>query len=167
MVQITLKGNPINTHGAMAPKGSKAPNFTLTDKDLNDVSLNKFSGKMKVIATVPSLDTGVCSLMTKHLSHLAKKHPDVAFITISCDLPFAQARFCSTEGVDNVLTLSMMRNKDFGKDSGLLIVDGPLAGILARSLTVLDENDLVIHSELVSEIAKEPNYKVIDDLLTK
>ena len=112
----------------------------------------------KLIATVPSLDTGICSTMTKHFNEFAKKHPGTVIITVSADLPFAQKRFCEAEKVHNVLTLSMMRDKEFGKAYGVLIQDGPLAGILARSVLVLDEKDHVLYTELVPEITQEPNY---------
>lgn len=158
MAQITLKGKPIHTSGNLPTHNTKAPDFRLVDKDLADHTLHQYNGKRKLIATVPSLDTGVCSLMTKHFNEFAKKHPGILIITISADLPFAQKRFCEHEDVHNVLTLSMMRDKKFGLDYGLLIQDGPLAGILARSVLVLDEKDHVLYTELVPEIAQEPNY---------
>ncbi len=165
MAKITLKGNPIHTSGELPALNSKALDFTLVDKDLKDVRLVDFSGKKKVITTVPSLDTGTCSLMTKHFSELAKKHTNTVFITVSADLPFAQKRFCSAEGVDNIVTLSMMRNKDFGNTYGLLVVDGPLAGILARSVIILDEHNKVLYTELVSEVTTEPNYSAVEQYL--
>jgi thiol peroxidase len=136
----------------------KAPDFTLVDKDLHDRTLHEFHGKRKLLATVPSLDTGTCSIMTKHFNEFGKKHPNVLILTVSADLPFAQKRFCETENVHNVITLSMMRNKDFGKSYGILIQDGPLAGVLARSVFVLDEKDHILYTELVQEITQEPNY---------
>jgi len=165
MAEITLKGNKIHTSGELPSAKSKAPDFTLVDKDLKDHSLHDFAGKKKVISTVPSLDTGVCSMMTKHINELAKKHPQTVFITVSADLPFAQSRFCGAEGVSNIVTLSMMRNKDFGKAYGLLITDGPLAGILARSVLVLDEQNNVLYSELIHEITTEPNYDSLGKFL--
>jgi thioredoxin-dependent peroxiredoxin len=158
MSQVTLKGKPIRLSGSLPALHIKAPDFKLVDKDLKDRSLHEFQGKRKIIATVPSLDTGTCSIMTKHFNEFGKKHPDVVLITVSADLPFAQKRFCETENVHNVLTLSMMRNKDFGKAYGILIEEGPLSGILARSVTVLDEKDHVLYTELVPEITQEPNY---------
>jgi thiol peroxidase len=165
MAQITLKGNRINTIGNLPALQTKAPPFLLTDKDLKDHTLQEFQGKRKILATVPSLDTGTCSTMTKHFNEFAKKHPAVVIITVSADLPFAQKRFCETEGVHNVLTLSMMRNKDFGKAYGVLIQDGPLAGILARSVIVLDEKDHILYTELVPEVTHEPNYNKALDVL--
>jgi thioredoxin-dependent peroxiredoxin len=158
MAQISLKKNPIHTSGNIPAIHMKAPDFTLVDRDLRDRSLHEFHGKQKILATVPSLDTGTCSIMTKHLNEFAKKHPNIMVIVVSSDLPFAQKRFCETEQVHNVLTCSMMRDKEFGKSYGLLIQDGPLAGILARSLFVLDEKDHILHAELVSEVTNEPNY---------
>lgn len=158
MSQVTFKGKPVRLSGNLPALHIKAPDFKLVDKDLHDRSLHEFQGKRKLIATVPSLDTGVCSLMTKHFNEFGKKHQNMLIVTVSADLPFAQKRFCEAENVHNVLTLSMMRSKDFGKAYGILIEDGPLAGILARSVTVLDEKDHVLYTELVSEITQEPNY---------
>jgi len=165
MTQITLKGQPIHTSGNMPPLQKKAPEFTLVDKDLKDRHLKEFHGKKKLIATVPSLDTGVCSKMTKHFNEMAAKNPNVIFITVSADLPFAQKRFCQAENVQNVLTLSMMRNDDFGKAYGLLLIDGPLAGVLARAVLLLDEKDHVLYSELVPEISQEPDYHSLSNFL--
>lgn len=158
MVQVTFKGKPIKLSGNPPPLQAKAPDFRLVDPDLKDRSLSEFHGKRKILTTVPSLDTGVCSLMTKHFNEFAKKHPGVLILTASADLPFAQKRFCEHESVHNVLILSMMRDKEFGKSYGVLIQEGPLAGLLARSVFVLDEKDHVLYSELVSEITHEPNY---------
>lgn len=165
MVQITLKGNPIHTSGRLPPLHSNAPDFVLVTQDLEDRTLASYKGKRKLIATVPSLDTGVCSTETKHLNSAAKNHPHALFLVVSTDLPFAQKRFCSAERVENVITLSMMRNKEFGKAYGILIQDGPLAGILARSIILLDEHDRVIYTELVPEIAQEPDYHKVFPLL--
>lgn len=159
MAQTHLKGKPIHTTGELPALKSKAPDFKLVDKDLKDRTLAEFKGKPKIIATVPSLDTATCSVMTKHFNDHAKKHPEHLIITVSCDLPFAQKRFCEAEHVQNILTLSMMRDKEFGKAYGILIQDGPLAGILARSVFVLDANDQIVYAELVSEITTEPDYQ--------
>ena len=158
MAQITLKGNPIHTSGNLPALHTQAPHFTLVNAELESKTLADFKGKRKLIATVPSLDTGVCSTMTKHLNDYAKKHPHATILVVSADLPFAQKRFCGLENVHNVSALSMMRDKEFGKEYGILITDGPLAGILARSLIVLDEKDRVVYTELVPEIAQEPDY---------
>lgn len=158
MAEINFKGKPTHTSGALPTLQEPAPDFILVDKDLNDKTLADFKGKRKLIATVPSLDTDVCSTMAKHLNSLAKKQPHFAILVVSADLPFAQKRFCGTEDIHNISTLSMMRSKDFGKSYGLLIEDGPLAGILARSLIILDEKNRVVYTELVQEITKEPDY---------
>jgi thiol peroxidase len=158
MATITLKGNPIHTNGNLPKVGSAAPDFKLVDKDLNDLSLGSFKGKKKLLNIVPSLDTSVCALSTRKFNEFAKGRKDAVIMSVSADLPFAQSRFCQAEGIDNVLTLSMMRSHDFAKDYGVLIQDGPLAGISARAVVVLDDRDRVVYTELVPEIAQEPNY---------
>jgi thioredoxin-dependent peroxiredoxin len=166
MAKITLKGNPIRTNGNLPAIGTKAPDFQLVTADLKDRSLKDFKGKKKMIYSVPSLDTPTCSLSTKKFNEQIKTHPEVAVVVVSSDLPFAQKRFCSGENVANITTLSMMRSKDFAQSYGILIEDGPLAGICARAVVVLDENDNVIYTELVPEIAQEPNYdKALQALL--
>ncbi|MFW2132162.1 thiol peroxidase [Ectothiorhodospira haloalkaliphila] len=158
MAKITLQGNPINTSGDLPQVGSKAPAFTLVDIDLNDVRLSDFNGKRKILYITPSLDTPVCALATKKLDAWVAERDDVVVLTVSADLPFAQGRFCGSESVERAKTLSMMRSRNFAKDYGVLIVDGPLAGITSRALLVLDEKDTVVHTELVPEIAQEPDY---------
>lgn len=165
MAKITFKGKECQTSGELPKEHLRAPNFQLVDKNLKERSLEEFSGKRKILATVPSLDTGVCSMMTKHINEFAKKHPDFVFITISADLPFAQNRFCEQENVHNVHTFSLMGNQEFAKAYGLLITDGPLKGLLARSLVVLDEKNHVLYGELVDEITKEPNYHKAFEIL--
>lgn len=158
MAQVTLRGKPITTNGELPEVGAKAPDFKLVDVSLADVSLENFKGKKKLLNIVPSLDTGVCAMSTKKFNDFAKSRDDVATLTISADLPFAQKRFCSAENIDRVKTLSMMRSRTFAKDYGVLIDSGPMAGITARAVVVLDENDKVIYNELVPEIGQEPNY---------
>jgi thiol peroxidase len=153
-----LKGNPINTIGDLPKVGSKAPAFKLVDKDLNDISLDKFKGKKKLLNIVPSLDTPVCATSTKKFDDAAKARNDVVMLIVSADLPFAQGRFCGAENTQNVVTLSMMRDKNFAKDYGVLITDGPLAGITARAVVVLDADDKVVYTQLVPEITQEPDY---------
>ena len=159
MAKVTLKGNLIHTNGDLPAVGSKAPEFQLVDQDLNNHSLKDYKGKRKILYIVPSLDTSVCSLSTKKFNEQIKKHPTIVVLAISSDLPFAQKRFCGAENVKNIVTLSMMRSKDFAKDYGVLIQDGPLAGICARAVIVLDENDKVIYVQLVPEITQEPDYE--------
>ncbi len=158
MATVTLEGNTINTNGDLPAVGATAPGFKLVDKDLNDVALDDFSGKQKLLNIVPSLDTGVCATSTKKFNDAAKQHTDTVFLTISADLPFAQGRFCEAETIDNLKTLSMMRSKQFAEDYGVLISDGPLAGVTARAVVVLDANNKVAYIELVPEIVQEPDY---------
>lgn len=158
MADITLKGNAIKTNGELPAVGSKAPAFKLTTKSLEDVGLDAFKGKKKVITINPSLDTGVCQATTRAFNEKAGSLDNTVVLAVSSDLPFAAKRFCEAEGLDNVEVLTLMRNRDFAKDYGVLIQDGPMAGLVARAVLVLDENDTVKHAELVPEIAQEPNY---------
>ena len=153
---ITLGGNPINVAGNFLKPGDTAPNFTLVSGDLSEVSLSDFVGKKKLLNIVPSLDTGVCAMSTKKFNDAAVE--GVVTLVISADLPFAQGRFCSAEGTKNVVTLSTMRGAEFKHNYGVDITDGPLAGVTARAVVVLDENNKVLYSELVPEIKQEPNY---------
>lgn len=159
MAKITLHGNPFETNGELPAAGSTAPDFVLVDKDLNNVSLATYAGKKKLLNIVPSLDTPVCATSTKKFNEAMAGKPDAVALVVSADLPFASGRFCSAEGIDNVLTLSMMRSRNFGKDYGVLINDGPLAGITARAVVVLDQDNKVVYTQLVPEIAQEPDYE--------
>jgi thiol peroxidase len=158
MATITLQGNEIHTNGDLPAVGDKAPDFKLVNKELGDISLKEYAGKKKILSIVPSLDTPVCATSTKKFGDLAKEREDVVVLIVAADLPFAMSRFCTAEGVDNVVTLSMMRNRNFAKDYGVLIEDGPLAGITARAVVVLDADNNVLHAELVDEISNEPDY---------
>lgn len=158
MATITLHGNTIHTNGEPPAVGSQAPDFKLVNKDLEDVGLADFRGKRKLISIVPSLDTGVCAKSTEVFSKRFGGRDDVVLIVVSADLPFAQQRFCDTHKLDNVATLSMMRDRHFAKDYGVLIEDGPLRGVTARAVLVLDAHDKVVYAELVPEIAQEPDY---------
>ena len=158
MATVTLKGNPINTNGELPAVGATAPDFKLVAADLKDLSLADFAGRKKLLNIVPSLDTAVCALSTRIFNEHAKAHPDTVILVISADLPFAQKRFCGNEGLENVVTLSMMRSRKFAKDYGVLLENGPLAGMTARAVLVLDEQNVVRHAELVPEIAQEPDY---------
>jgi thiol peroxidase len=161
MAQVTLKGNPVSISGNLPAVGSKAPDFKLVDEALQDVSLGNFKGKKKILNIVPSLDTSVCATSARKFNERAKEIPNCAVIIVSADLPFASERFRSNEGLTEIVTLSMMRSRAFARDYGVLIASGPLAGICARAVVVLDENDSVVHTELVSEIAREPNYDLV------
>jgi thioredoxin-dependent peroxiredoxin len=161
MATVTLKGNPIETSGKLPEVGSKAPDFKLVAEDLQDVSLASFAGMRKILNIVPSLDTSVCATSARKFNERAKEIANCAVVMVSADLPFASERFRSNEGLKDIVTLSMMRSKDFGRDYGVLMTSGPLAGLCARAVVVLDENDKVLHAELVSEIAREPNYEKV------
>jgi thioredoxin-dependent peroxiredoxin len=165
MAKITLMGKETNTNGELPIVNGEAPDFTLVNDKMSNVSLANYKGKKKLLSIVPSLDTEVCAISTKKFNDMAKEKSDVVFLTISADLPFAMSRFCKTEGTDNVITLSMMRSRKFAKDYGVLIEDGPLAGITARAVVVVDENNKVLHSELVSEISQEPDYDAASAVL--
>lgn len=158
MATITFTGNPVHTNGELPAVGTTAPDFKLVTADLKDVSLADFAGKKKLLNIVPSLDTSVCALSTHKFNEHAKTHPDTVVLVISADLPFAQKRFCGNDGLVNVVPLSMMRSRKFAKDYGVLQEDGPLAGLTARAVVVLDENNRVRYTELVPEIAQEPDY---------
>ncbi len=159
MSTVTLKGNPVTVAGELPKKGRAVKDFSLTGKDLGDVSLKSYAGKRKVLNIVPSLDTPTCQQSTRVFNQKASGMQNVVVLVISADLPFAMSRFCSAEGLDNVVTLSTFRAKDFHSSFGVDIVDGPLKGLTARAVVVLDEHNQVLHSELVPEIANEPNYE--------
>jgi thiol peroxidase len=158
MAKVTHKGNPIDVAGTFPAVGQTAPPFTLTGKDLGDVSLKDFAGKRKVLDIVVSLDTSVCATSARKFNETAGAKPNTVVLVISGDLPFAASRFCTTEGLANVVTLSSFRSPQFLRDYGVAITSGKLVGLAARSVLVLDEKDKVIHAELVPEIAQEPNY---------
>jgi len=158
MSTVTLKGNPVHVDGSLPATGATAPAFSLVAKDLKNVTLADFAGKRKVLNIFPSVDTPTCATSVRHFNQDASGLDNAVVLCISADLPFAQARFCGAEGLENVVTLSTMRGASFLKDYGVAIADGPLAGLAARAVVVLDEHDKVVHSELVGEIAHEPNY---------
>jgi thiol peroxidase len=158
MAQTALQGNPVNLAGELPAAGSAAPDFSLVAGDLSDVGLGNYAGKKKLLNIVPSLDTGVCATSTKKFNAAMAGKTDAVALVISADLPFASKRFCDAEGITNVVNLSMMRSRNFAKDYGVLITDGPLAGITARAVVVLDADNKVLYTELVPEITQEPNY---------
>jgi thiol peroxidase len=161
MATVNLKGNPVRTNGELPPVGEPAPDFTLVGRDLAEVSLADFAGKRKVLSIVPSLDTAVCAAQARHFNQDAASLDDTVVLVISADLPFAQGRFCSTEGLEDVVTLSMMRDRAFAQAYGVLLADGPLAGLAARAVVVLDTDDTVLHTQLVDEITTEPDYDAV------
>ncbi len=158
MATVTLKGTPIHTIGDLPAVGARAPDFKLVDGDLKDVSLESFRGKKKILNIVPSLDTGVCATSTRKFNEKAGALANTVVLVVSADLPFASKRFCTTEGLKNVVPLSLMRSREFAKEYGVLLTDGPLAGITARAVVVVDEKDHVVYRQLVPEIGQEPDY---------
>lgn len=155
---VTLGGNPIQIGGTLPQAGSTAPTFKLVAKDLSDVTLDTYAGKRKVLNIFPSIDTPTCATSVRKFNTEASQLTNTVVLCISADLPFAQSRFCGAENLDNVQTLSTMRGREFLQNYGVAIESGPIAGVAARAVVVLDENNRVLHSELVSEIKNEPNY---------
>ena len=158
MAKLTLRGNPINTNGELPRVGAAAPDFKLTNGDLKDVSLADFAGKKKVLNISPSLDTSVCATAARKFNEAAGKLADAVVLLVTADLPFASKRFCTAEGLQNVIPLSLMRDKKFAQDYGVLLADGPMAGLCARAVVVLDAANKVIHAQLVPEVTQEPGY---------
>lgn len=159
MATVTLKGGPVSVAGNLPRKGDSAPDFSLVNKELTAVSLRDFAGRRKVLNIVPSLDTATCQMSTRVFNEKAAAMNNAVVLVISADLPFAMSRFCSAEGLNNVVTLSTLRDHGFHRRYGVDIVDGALEGLTARAVVVLDENNQVLHSELVPEIADEPTYE--------
>ncbi|MER5635619.1 thiol peroxidase [Kitasatospora sp. NPDC002227] len=159
MAQVTLKGNPVEVNGELPQSGSTAPAFTLVGAGLAEKSLADFAGKRKVLNIFPSVDTPTCATSVRTFNAEANSLENTVVLCISADLPFAQARFCGAEGLENVQSLSTFRNRDFHAAYGVDIAGGAMAGLTARAVVVLGENDEVLHTELVSEIADEPNYQ--------
>jgi len=159
MAKVTFLGHPVTTNGELPSVGSKAPAFLLTTKDLEDVGLGSYAGRKKLLNIVPSLDTPTCAISTRKFNEYAKEHPETMILVVSADLPFAQARFCSSENLDNVVTLSLMHTPQFTSDYGVAITDSPLKGLAARAIVVMDEADTVRYTQLVPEIGDEPDYE--------
>ena len=157
MANLKFKGTPVQTNGELPKVGDTAPDFKLVDNDLGERSLADYAGKKKVLTINPSYDTGVCQATARGFNQKASEAGDAVVLLISADLPFAQKRFCGAEGLDKVVPLSSFRSS-FAEDYGLKLVDGPLAGLTARAVIVLDENNRVVHSDLVDDIVNEPNY---------
>jgi thiol peroxidase len=167
MANVTLGGTAITVNGNFPKPGDTAPDFTLTGNDLKEVSLADYAGKRKVLNIVPSLDTPVCQVSTRTFNQKASGLSDTVVLVISADLPFAAKRFCTTEGLTNVVSLSTFRNRDFHSKYGVDVADGALKGLTSRAVVVLDENNKVLHSELVSEIKEEPKYDAALAVLQK
>lgn len=158
MASITLKGNACNTCGDLPAVGAKAPDFKLVAADLSESNLESFAGKNIIMSIVPSFDTGICAMSVKKFNESAGDLGDTVIVNVSKDLPFAQKRFCESEGVEHVTNLSAFRCSEFGKNYGITITDGPLNGLLGRAIVVLNADREVVYTELVPEIAQEPNY---------
>ena len=158
MTQVTMRGNPIEVSGTLPQVGQQAPAFNLVGADLADVTLAKFAGKRKVLNIFPSVDTPTCATSVRKFNVEAGKLNNTVVLCISADLPFAQKRFCAAEGLEHVVNLSTVRGQEFLQDYGVAIASGPMVGLAARAVVVLDEQDKVLHSELVGEIGQEPNY---------
>ena len=156
---ITFKGNSVTTNGVLPEIGAKAPDFKAVGGDLSQVSLNDFKGKKLVLNIFPSLDTGVCATSVRRFNKEAAALQNTVVLAISKDLPFAQGRFCTAEGIENVKPVSLFRNNEFVDNYGLLMVDGPLAGLTARAVIVIDEEGTIVYCELVPEITQEPDYE--------
>ncbi|MGE0562737.1 MAG: thiol peroxidase [Flavobacteriales bacterium] len=159
MTQITLKGNPINTIGSLPAVGSKIKDFKLTATDLTTKTLADFKGQNLVLNIFPSVDTGTCAASVRNFNKEAANLTNTKVLCISRDLPFAQKRFCGAEGIENVVMLSDFNTASFGKDYGVILVDGSLKGLLSRSIVVVDENGVVKYTEQVAETTEEPNYQ--------
>lgn len=157
MAEVTLGGNPVHTSGDLPEVGSPAPSFTLTGSDLGDVTASNFEGKNLVLNIFPSVDTPTCAASVRTFNERAADLDNTTVLCVSADLPFAQGRFCGAEGIENVSTASSFRSS-FGDDFGVTLTDGPLSGVLARAVVVVGADGTVKHTEMVSEIAQEPDY---------
>ena len=160
MSQVTLKGNPVEVGGSFLQAGQAAPEFRLVAGDLSEKSLTDFAGKRKVLNIFPSVDTGVCAASVRKFNEKAASLANTAVLCVSQDLPFAQSRFCGAEGIENVVMLSAFRSP-FAQDYGVTLVGGSLAGLTARAVVVLNENNQVVYSQLVPEITEEPDYEAV------
>ena len=159
MAEITLKGDPVQTFGELPDVGTRAPDFTLTGSGLSEFSLSDASGETVILNIFPSLDTAVCAMSVKRFNTEAAARPGVKVLCISADLPFAHARFCETEGIDNVVNLSSFRSQVFGRDYGVEIITGPLRGLLSRAVVIVNREGIVLYTEQVPEITQEPDYE--------
>ncbi|MCK5686629.1 thiol peroxidase [bacterium] len=158
MATITLQGNQIDTIGELPEIGSKAPNFSLVMGDLSEITLASYIGKKVILNIFPSLDTPVCAVSVRRFNAEVSKQDNTVVLCISGDLPFAHSRFCSTEGLDDVVSLSTFRDQAFGKDYGVVITTGPLNGLMSRAVVIVDETGVIKYTEQVPEIAQEPDY---------
>ena len=160
MATVTFKGSEVKTNGSLPAVGTTAPDFKLVGAGLNEISIADFKGKRVVLNIFPSIDTGVCAASVRNFNKLAAATDNVVVICVSKDLPFAASRFCGAEGLDKVITASDFRYNNFATDYGVLMTDGPLAGLMARSVVAFDENGKVVYNQLVPENTEEPNYEI-------
>lgn len=158
MQQVTRAGEPLDVAGTLPKIGQTAPAMALTNTDMQDVTLETFAGKRKVFNIIPSVDTPTCAMSTRHFNELASNLTDTVVLVVSADLPFAAKRFCGAEGLDNVETLSTFRHPEFLEAWGVALRNNPMEGLCARAVVVLDADNQVLHSELVSELKNEPDY---------
>ncbi len=165
MAIVTLNGDSMNTNGELPSTGSLAPEFELTNGDLQTVRLSDYANRKVVLNIVPSLDTPTCAASARRFNEAFRERKDAVVLVISADLPFAQSRFCSTEGLENVIPLSMMKDRQFAKDYGVLLINGPLAGLAARAVVIIDEAGTVMYTQLVEDIADEPDYDAVLEAL--
>lgn len=165
MAKVTLKGNEFNTIGELPEVGSKAPEFSLVKTDLSEIKNSDLQGKRVILNIFPSLDTAVCATSVRKFNAEAANLDNTTVVCVSKDLPFAHSRFCSTEGITNVVPASEFRGNVFGKNYGVMLTDGPLQGLMARAVVVLDENGTVLYNQLVPEITEEPDYQSALDVL--
>lgn len=159
MSKITFKGSAVNTSGELPKVGSKAPAFSLVKGDLSEVTLSDLAGKNVVLNIFPSIDTGVCATSVRKFNKEASSLKNTVVLAVSADLPFASGRFCTTEGIENVVPASVFRSPEFAKEYGILMTDGPLQGLLARAVVVINPEGNISYTELVPEIGQEPNYQ--------
>jgi thiol peroxidase len=161
MATITFKGSPVETIGALPAVNTKAPDFSLAKTDLSDVSMNDFAGKQLILNIFPSIDTPVCAASARRFNEEAGKLDNTLVLCISADLPFAHNRFCELEGLKDVIPLSVFRSPGFGKDYGVTITTGPLAGLMSRAVVILDKSGTVTYTQQVPDIAQEPDYDAV------
>lgn len=165
MSTVKLKGNQIEISGVLPEEGTRAPDFSLTATDLSEKEFKDFAGRIKVLNIFPSIDTGVCAASVRRFNSEASKLKNTVVLCISADLPFAHSRFCEIEGLKDVVPLSVFRSPDFGRDYGVTMTTGPLAGLLARAVVILDKSGLVVYTQLVPEIGEEPDYEAALEVL--
>jgi thiol peroxidase len=167
MAQVTFKGNPVNTAGALPAVGAQAPAFSLTGKDLSDIRLADFAGRKVVLNIFPSIDTSVCAASVRRFNAEAAALGDTVVLCVSADLPFAAGRFCTVEGLERVIPASTFRSPEFGAQYGVAVVEGPLRGLLSRAVVIVGPNGEILYTEHVAEITQEPDYEAALRALAK